>query len=276
MPADVQLVVVLAKLSEMQAKIGELHGMLMAQNAMLGEMKVNMGINTTLIGDTLKKTIHDEVAAGTAAVKEKKKTATGESKAGEEKKSGPAKKSHPSLPDVTEAAWELKKTGDDFTKRLDWFVSVLSKHPAHMHALIGADEVKRIESTERYKGLIGMAKKQGDREKAKAFMNALKQLRTEEGTFDALSKKLVADYETQLQILNSQKIGQLGSETQTASEAAAAAAMASLNLGGAPVTIHTSTATTTGTVPVTVTAEATTTATTATTTATPAAQLSAV
>lgn len=249
---SMEMQLVLALLKTIEAKVD-------SQTAKIDEIKVNMGLSATTTRDTLTKVIHDEVAASATAAKEKKKVAaTGEAKA-EEKKSGPAKKSHPSLPDVTEAAWNLKKTGDDYERRLDWFVSVLSKHPTHLHALIGTDEVSRINNSTEYKTILEQSKKQGDREKAKSFLAALKTIRTRENTFADISKKLVLDYDAQLLILNSQKIGQLTSETASTSESIAAAAMANLNLG-TPVTIHSTTATTT----------------TADTTATPAAQLAAV
>jgi hypothetical protein len=156
------------------------------------------------------------------------------------------KKTHPSLPDITESAWNLKKTGDDFEKRMDWFVMVLTKYPTHLHAIIGADEVKRITESTDYNTILGQCKKQGDREKAKSLLNALKAVRTRENTFGEISKKLIDDYNTQLTVLNSTKIGQLTSETAGQAENVAASVMSNL-LSGQPATIHTTTPTATPT-----------------------------
>jgi len=233
---------------EMQLILAKLDAITASLSALAGkveDIKVNMGLNATVTQDTLKKVIHDEVTASATVAKEKKKVAAGEAKAGEEKKVA-AKKTHPSLPDVTEAAWGLKKSGDDFEKRQDWFVCVLTKYPSHLHAIIGTEEVARINTSTEYKTILGGHKKQGDREKAKSFLQALKQMRTNENTWADLSKKLVTEYDTQLAVLNSQKIGQLSTEAASTAESAAAAAMASLGLGAA-VTIHSSATTTTST-----------------------------
>lgn len=175
-------------------------------------------------------------AAAPSGKKKKDMAITGETKTTE------VKKTHPSLPEITESAWNLKKTGDDFEKRMDWFVMVLTKYPTHLHTIIGAEEVKRITESADYNTILGQCKKQGDREKAKSLLNALKAVRTRENTFGDISKKLVDDYNAQLAVLNSSKIGQLTSETASQVENAAASAMANL-LSGQPATIHTSTST---------------------------------
>lgn len=206
----------------------------------------SMGANAASTTEALSKVIHNEIVANAPAAREKKKVVTVDGAAGagaagttEEKKVAQVK-THPSLPNVTEAAWGLKKTGDNFAKRLDWFICVLTKHPAHIHPIIGTEEVKRIESSPLYASTLAKGKKQGDREKAKAFLSTLESMQTAEGKFAELSKKLVADYDTQLGVLNSQKIGQLTAETPSAAEIAAASAIGAL---GTPVTVHTTTAT---------------------------------
>lgn len=211
----------------------------------IDNLQMLMGANSRQTTEDLKQTVKEAVAASAPATKDKKKVATADA-AGAEEKKAPVKKSHPSLPELTEPSWSLKGKGDDYDKRADWFIGVLTKYPTHLHTIIGSDEVKRIEATKDYTVALSLQKKQGEREKAKCFIKALKEVRTAEGTFAELGKKLVADYDAQLVILNSQTIGQLTAETPGSTETAAAAAMATL---GAPVTVHATTSTATTTSP---------------------------
>ena len=224
------------KLELIAMKLDNLQGL----GVKVDNLQMLMGANAASTTEALSKVIHNEMLSHTPAVKEKKKVATvdGAASTVEEKKVAVAK-THPSLPNVTEAAWVVKGKGDEYDKHLDWFIAVLSKHKEHIHPLIGTDEIKRIEASETYSTLLCDQKKQGDREKAKSFLKALKIVRTKENTFAELSKKLVADYDTQLGVLNSQKIGQLTAEPQSASEAAAASALTTAL--GAQVNVHTTT-----------------------------------
>lgn len=215
-----------------------------AQNARLTaiESKLDMLLNKF---DSLNASTTAAVAAATPLAttggkKKKDITISGETKTSE------IKKTHPSLPEITESAWALKKTGDDFDKRMDWFVMVLTKYPTQLHAIINPEEVKRITDSADYATVLGACKKQGDREKAKSLLNALKAIRTREGTFAEISKKMVDYYNTQLTVLNSSKIGQLSSETAGQAENTAASLMNDI-LNGQATTIHASPSPTTTT-----------------------------
>lgn len=228
MASSTEFQLILAKLSELTAVINEL--------------KAIQGSNAIAMADRITDSVKSGVIAEINKSKEKKKTATGESKDGVVNHA-PKKKTHPHLNEVTEKAWIIDEKGaTDFDKRTKWFISVMNKHRGTMVELLGEDLIKEVESSESYMAnMIG--KKNDTNTRATAFFRSIRTYMTKknEAQWVEVSKRLVDKYNTEKVVYDSTGLPQAKTESAGSAEASAAAALVAAGLG-APVTMHTSTA----------------------------------
>lgn len=202
--------------------------------ALLNELKANQGSNAAQMADQISNTVKSSVIAEMNKAKEKKKTATGETKEGAS--NVPKKKTHPTLSQVTEKAWCLdEKASTDFEKRIKWFTSVMSKHPEVMTELLGAELIKDVEGSESYMS-NSSSKKQDATSKATAFFKSIKTylMKKDMKQWEAVSKLLVDKFNAEKAVYEATGLPQAKTESAGTAEASAAAALAACNLG--PVT----------------------------------------